>query len=141
MHPSPFQTAAALCLIGVGEWATSSVCLGEGNSLTPLWEIDFPHSLGLLCSAFTYYATDLSMVNRRFCDFFGAPACALKSDIRQKEMDIACPIQGVTEDIILKLAAKLHRETGCGRYRVAFNSRRPAQRQNLIHHECYNTVP
>jgi carbamoyltransferase len=53
--PSPFQEAAVLCLDGVGEWATSSVWLGEGNRLTPQWEIDFPHSLGLLYSAFTYY--------------------------------------------------------------------------------------
>jgi carbamoyltransferase len=53
--PSPFERAAILCLDGVGEWATSSVWLGEGNQLTPLWEIQFPHSLGLLYSAFTYY--------------------------------------------------------------------------------------
>jgi len=53
--PSPFDRAAVLCLDGVGEWATSSVWLGEHNRLTPQWEIDFPHSLGLLYSAFTYY--------------------------------------------------------------------------------------
>ena len=53
--PSPFQRAGVLCLDGVGEWATSSVWLGEGNGLTPQWEIDFPHSLGLLYSAFTYF--------------------------------------------------------------------------------------
>ncbi|HET8711025.1 MAG TPA: carbamoyltransferase [Spongiibacteraceae bacterium] len=53
--PSPYQNAAVMCLDGVGEWATSSVWLGEGNALTPQWEIDFPHSLGLLYSAFTYY--------------------------------------------------------------------------------------
>jgi carbamoyltransferase len=53
--PSPFQKAAVLCLDGVGEWATTSVWLGDGNQLTPEWEIDFPHSLGLLYSAFTYY--------------------------------------------------------------------------------------
>ena len=53
--PSPFQRAAVLCLDGVGEWATTSVWLGDGNELTPQWEIDFPHSLGLLYSAFTYY--------------------------------------------------------------------------------------
>jgi carbamoyltransferase len=40
---------------GVGEWATTSAWLGEGNKLTPLWEIPFPHSIGLLYSAFTYY--------------------------------------------------------------------------------------
>ncbi|EAW39089.1 carbamoyltransferase [Lyngbya sp. PCC 8106] len=53
--PSPFEKAAVLCLDGVGEWATTTVWLGEGNTLTPQWEIDFPHSLGLLYSAFTYY--------------------------------------------------------------------------------------
>jgi carbamoyltransferase len=53
--PSPFQKAAVMCLDGVGEWATTSVWLGDGNQLTPQWEIDFPHSLGLLYSAFTYY--------------------------------------------------------------------------------------
>ena len=53
--PSPFRSAAVLCLDGVGEWATTSAWLGRDNSLTPLWEIRFPHSLGLLYSAFTYY--------------------------------------------------------------------------------------
>lgn len=53
--PSPFQQAAVLCLDGVGEWATTSVWWGDGNQLTPQWEIDFPHSIGLLYSAFTYY--------------------------------------------------------------------------------------
>ena len=53
--PSPFEKAAVLCMDGVGEWATTSLWLGEGNQLTPQWEIDFPHSLGLLYSAFTYY--------------------------------------------------------------------------------------
>lgn len=54
-YPSPFERAAVLCLDGVGEWATTTAWLGEGNSLKALWEIDFPHSLGLLYSAFTYY--------------------------------------------------------------------------------------
>jgi len=40
---------------GVGEWATTSVWHGKGRELNPLWQIDFPHSLGLLYSAFTYY--------------------------------------------------------------------------------------
>ncbi len=53
--PSPFQRAGVLCLDGVGEWATTSVWLGEDNQLTAQWEIDFPHSLGLLYSAFTYF--------------------------------------------------------------------------------------
>jgi carbamoyltransferase len=54
-YPSPFESAAILCMDGVGEWATTSAWLGEGNAITPLWEINFPHSLGLLYSAFTYY--------------------------------------------------------------------------------------
>jgi carbamoyltransferase len=54
-YPSPFDSAAVLCMDGVGEWATTSAWLGEGKDLTPLWEIPFPHSLGLLYSAFTYY--------------------------------------------------------------------------------------
>ena len=53
--PSPFETAAILCLDAVGEWATTSLWLGEGNNMIPQWKIDFPHSLGLLYSAFTYY--------------------------------------------------------------------------------------
>jgi carbamoyltransferase len=53
--PSPFERAGVLCLDGVGEWATTSVWLGDGHRLRPRWQIDFPHSLGLLYSAFTYY--------------------------------------------------------------------------------------
>jgi carbamoyltransferase len=54
-YPSPYESAAVLCMDGVGEWATTSAWDGKGNTLKPLWEIDFPHSLGLLYSAFTYY--------------------------------------------------------------------------------------
>ncbi len=54
-YPSPYDKAVVLCMDGVGEWATTSAWLGDGNVLTPLWEIPFPHSLGLLYSAFTYY--------------------------------------------------------------------------------------
>jgi len=54
-YPSPFDRAAVLCLDGVGEWATSSVWLGVDNELIPQWEMNFPHSVGLLYSAFTYY--------------------------------------------------------------------------------------
>jgi carbamoyltransferase len=54
-YPSPFSKAAVLCLDGVGEWATTSAWMGEEASIEPLWEITFPHSLGLLYSAFTYY--------------------------------------------------------------------------------------
>ena len=54
-YPSPFAEAAVLCLDGVGEWATTTAWVGKGDALECLWEIDFPHSLGLLYSAFTYY--------------------------------------------------------------------------------------
>ncbi|HEX4615905.1 MAG TPA: carbamoyltransferase [Stellaceae bacterium] len=52
---SPFEEAAVLTMDGVGEWATTSLAIGRGNSLEMLREIHFPHSLGLLYSAFTYY--------------------------------------------------------------------------------------
>src|SRR5262249_12845964 len=52
---SPYDSAAVLCMDGVGEWATTSAWKGEGSRLTSLWDIPFPHSLGLLYSAFTYY--------------------------------------------------------------------------------------
>ena len=54
-YPSPFQDAVILTMDGVGEWATTSVALGSGNRIEILREIHFPHSLGLLYSAFTYY--------------------------------------------------------------------------------------
>src|SRR5882724_3352214 len=53
--PSPYEEAAVLCMDGVGEWATTSLGWGQGNKLEMLKEIHFPHSLGLLYSAFTYY--------------------------------------------------------------------------------------
>jgi carbamoyltransferase len=55
VFPSPFQRAGVLCLDGVGEWATTSVWLGEDSGLTPQWQIDFSHSLGMLYFAFTYF--------------------------------------------------------------------------------------
>jgi len=54
-YPSPFEEALILTMDGVGEWATTSVALGRGNKIEVLKEIHFPHSLGLLYSAFTYY--------------------------------------------------------------------------------------
>ncbi len=54
-YPSPFDKAIILCMDGVGEWATTSAWIGEGNKIKPLWDISFPHSLGLLYSSFTYY--------------------------------------------------------------------------------------
>lgn len=159
--PSPFERAAVLCLDGVGEWATTSVWFGEGNQLTPQWEIDFPHSLGLLYSAFTFYtgfkvnsgeyklmglapygepkytdmilenlidlkedgtfrlnmdyfdfATGLTMINSRFHGLFGGPPRRSETKITQREMDVACSIQEVTEEIVLRLARTVYRELG-----------------------------
>ena len=54
-YPSPFESAAVLTLDGVGEWTTTSLAIGKGHGLKVVKEIHFPHSLGLLYSAFTYY--------------------------------------------------------------------------------------
>ncbi len=54
-YPSPFDEAVVLTMDGVGEWATTSVSIGRGNTLEPVREIHWPHSLGLLYSAITYY--------------------------------------------------------------------------------------
>ena len=54
-YPSPYEEAVILCMDGVGEWVTTSAWIGKGKDINPLWEISFPHSLGLLYSAFTYY--------------------------------------------------------------------------------------
>jgi carbamoyltransferase len=158
---SPFDRAAVMCLDGVGEWATTSTWLGHGRHLDALWEIDFPHSLGLLYSAFTYYTgfrvnsgeyklmglapygdpkyvdlildnlldlkddgtfrldmryfnycTGLTMTNKRFDALFGGPPRAAESELSQREMDIAASIQVVTEEVVLRLARTLHKETG-----------------------------
>jgi len=53
--PSPFEQAAILTIDGVGEWATTTICHGQGNNVKILRELPFPHSVGLLYSAFTYY--------------------------------------------------------------------------------------
>lgn len=159
--PSPYPEAAILTLDGVGEWATASYGVGRGNKIELMAELPFPHSLGLLYSAFTYYtgfrvnsgeyklmglapygqpvfadtirkklihvhedgslrlnmkyfayAAGLRMVNKRFCDLFGAPARKPETPIRQVDMDVASSIQMVTEEIMLKMARHVHRETG-----------------------------
>ncbi len=160
--PSPFEKAAVMCLDGVGEWSTTTVWLGDGGSLQAQWEIDFPHSLGLLYSAFTYYTgfkvnsgeyklmglapygepkyydlilehlldlkedgtfrlnmeyfnycTGLTMTNKKFDQLFGAPPRKPESEITQREMDLAASIQNVTEEVVLRLAKTVRKETGC----------------------------
>jgi len=160
-YPSPFERAAVLCLDGVGEWATTSAWVGAGTKLEPRWELHFPHSLGLLYSAFTAYtgfrvnsgeykmmglapygepryvdliqrhlvdvkpdgtfrldmryfgyATGLRMTTGRFHALFGGPPRRPDEPVDQRTMDLAASIQQVTDDIVLKLARTLRRETG-----------------------------
>lgn len=158
---SPYSEAIVLCMDGVGEWATASVWHGKGSELTPSWQIDFPHSLGMLYSAFTYYTgfrvnsgeyklmglapygepkyvdiikstlidikadgtfrlnmeyfnytTGLTMTNSKFDKLFGGPPRETESELTQREMDLARSVQVVTEEIVLKLADTIKKETG-----------------------------
>ena len=54
-YPSPFEEAVVLCMDGVGEWATTSTWIGKGSKINPLWEISFPHSLGIFYQSLTQY--------------------------------------------------------------------------------------
>jgi carbamoyltransferase len=160
-YPSPFESAAVLTLDGVGEWTTTSLALGKGADLKVVKEIHFPHSLGLLYSAFTYYtgfkvnsgeykvmglapygepryadlirkhlisvsddgsfqldmsyfdyATGLTMTNKKFESLFGGPPRTSEAKLTQREMDLAASVQKVTEDVVLKLAKGIAKETG-----------------------------
>ena len=160
-YPSPFEKAAVLTFDGVGEWTTTSVAIGNGNNLKIKKEIIFPHSIGLLYSAFTYYigfkvnsgeykvmglapygkpiyaelikekliniaedgsfqlnmkffdyATGLTMTNDKFNKLFGGPPRKSETEIGQREMDLAASIQKVIEDIIVKIAKNIAKETG-----------------------------
>lgn len=159
--PSPFEEAAILTLDGVGEWATASLGVGRGNRIQLSHELRFPHSLGLLYSAFTYfcgfrvnsgeyklmglapygepryahlilekvldlkedgsfrmdmayfnYCQGLTMTSKRFEDLFGGPPRRPEAPITQREMDIAASIQTVTEEIMMRCARHLYRQTG-----------------------------
>jgi len=159
--PSPFQEAAFLTLDGVGEWATSSCGVGKDNVIKILAEIHFPHSLGLLYSAFTYYTgfkvnsgeykvmglapygepkykdvilselmdlkedgsfklnmkyfdycAGLRMTNKRFENLFGGPPRKPESRLTQRDMDLARSVQDVTEEVMLRMARHVHRESG-----------------------------
>ena len=160
-YPSPFKRAAVLTLDGVGEWTTTSLSVGKDRDLKVIKEIHFPHSLGLLYSAFTYYtgfkvnsgeykvmglapygkpkytklikeklitiasdgsfkmdmsyfnfATGLTMTNNKFNKLFGGPPRLPETKLTQRDMDIAASIQKVTEDIILRIAKNIAKETG-----------------------------
>jgi carbamoyltransferase len=160
-YPSPFERAAVLTMDGVGEWTTTSLALGSGRDLKVMREIHFPHSLGLLYSAFTYYTgfkvnsgeykvmglapygepkfvreikdhlidikddgsfrlnleyfeycTGLTMTNGNFDRLFGGPARKPEQKLTQREMDLAASIQAITEEVMLKLALGIAKETG-----------------------------
>jgi len=159
--PSPFERAAVITMDGVGEWATASWGVGENNKIDIKYEMHFPHSLGLLYTAFTYYTgfkvnsgeykvmglapygepkyvrlildelmdlkedgsfrlnmkyfnycQGLTMTSERFHKLFGSPPRKPESKMTQKEMDLAASIQEVTEEVMLRMARHVKKETG-----------------------------
>lgn len=158
--PSPFQEAGILTLDGVGEWATTAWGIGRDNRIELNGQINFPHSLGLLYSAFTYYCgfsvnsgeyklmglapygqpkyvdiildnmidlkedgsyrlnmayfnycQGLTMTSEAFHELLGGAPRKPDSKIEQRDMDIAASIQNVAEEIMLRSARHVHRET------------------------------
>ncbi len=159
--PSPFDRAAILTIDGVGEWATASWGTGRGNRIDLRHELHFPHSLGLLYSAFTYYTgfkvnsgeykvmglapygrptyaglifdkiidlkddgsfrldmsyfnycQGLTMTSPAFHRLFKDPPREPDATLRQKDMDLAASVQAVTEEIMLRMARHVRKETG-----------------------------
>ena len=159
--PSPFSEAAFLTIDGVGEWTTTSYGVGRGNQIQMLAELRFPHSLGLLYSAFTYftgfkvnsgeyklmglapygepkyvdlilrelidlkddgsfrlnmkyfnYGVGLTMTNAAFNRLFDRPPRKPESKLTQSDMDLARSIQDVTDEIMLRMARHVRKQTG-----------------------------
>ncbi len=159
--PSPFSEAAFLTIDGVGEWTTTSYGIGRRNRIQMLAELRFPHSLGLLYSAFTYftgfkvnsgeyklmglapygepkyvdlilrelidlkddgsfrlnmkyfdYGVGLTMTNAAFNRLFDRPPRQPESQLTQSDMDVACSIQHVTDEIMLRMARYVRKQTG-----------------------------
>jgi len=159
--PSPFDHAAILTADGVGEWTTTSFGVGSSNKIKLIADIKFPHSLGLLYSAFTYFtgfkvnsgeyklmglapygrpryvklildklidlkedgsfklnmeyfnfAAGLTMTNKKFNELINARPRKPESKLTQKYMDLAASIQKVTEEIMLRMARHVRKETG-----------------------------
>jgi len=160
-YPSPFKAAAILTADAVGEWSTTSIGRGKDNKIELLEEINFPHSLGMLYSAFTYFTgfkvnsaeykvmglapygepkyvktildnlvdlkedgslklnmeyfdftVGLTMTNEKFNKLFGGPPRKKESPLTQKEMDLACSLQEVTDMAMLKMARHAKKITG-----------------------------
>ena len=160
-YPSPFEAAAIITTDGVGEWTTTSLGFGSGNKIQLLKEIRFPHSLGMLYSAFTYYtgfkvnfgeykvmglapygepkyvqrileelidlredgsfqlnmkyfnySTGLTMTNGKFNELFGGPPRKPESLLTQRDMDLACSVQEVTELAMERMARYIRKLTG-----------------------------
>lgn len=167
-YPSPFQEAAFLTIDGVGEWSTSSFGTGNGNEIQLMADLHFPHSLGLLYSAFTSYTgfrvnsgeykmmglapygeskykkliydhlidlkedgsfrmnmeyfnfcAGLTMTSSRFHELFGGPPRKPDGSLTQRDMDLARSIQEVAEDVVLKMARNVRKETGMKRLCLA----------------------
>jgi carbamoyltransferase len=159
--PSPFSEAAFLTIDGVGEWTTTSYGVGRDNQVQMLAELRFPHSLGLLYSAFTYftgfkvnsgeyklmglapygqpkyfdlilrelidlkddgsfrlnmkyfnYGVGLTMTNRAFNRLFDRPPRKPESKLTQSDMDLARSIQDVTDEVMLRMARHVRKQTG-----------------------------
>jgi len=159
-YPSPFERAAILTIDGVGEWATTSWGVGLDNRIDLQYELRFPHSLGLLYSAFTYYTgfkvnsgeykvmglapygqpryvkqildevmdlrddgsfrlnmkyfnycQGLTMTSDAFHDLFGGPPRAPESKLTDRDMDLARSVQDVTEEVMLRMARHVRRQT------------------------------
>jgi carbamoyltransferase len=159
--PCPFEEAAILTVDGVGEWATATYGIGRGNRIELSHELRFPHSLGLLYSAFTYftgfkvnsgeyklmglapygvprftdqilqhlidlkadgsfrmdmsyfnYCQGLTMTGPKFDELFEGPPRRPEAPLTQREMDIAASIQTVTDEIMVRMARHVARESG-----------------------------
>lgn len=159
--PSPFERAAILTADGVGEWTTTSFGRGKGNRFSLEYELKFPHSLGMLYSAFTYYTgfrvnsaeykvmglapygdpkyadlilnelmdlkedgsfklnmryfnycAGLTMTNDRFHKLFGGLPRKPESRLTEREMDLACSVQAVTEEVMMRLVRHVYCVTG-----------------------------
>ncbi len=166
--PSPFPEAAIITMDGVGEWATASWGTGSGNCVDIRQELHFPHSLGLLYTAFTYYTgfrvnsgeykvmglapygepqyvqaildelmdlkedgsfllnmkyfnycQGLTMTSNRFHRLFGGPPRKPESELTQRDMDLAASVQAVAEEVMLRTARYVRRETGLDRLCLA----------------------